>query len=91
MSASLLRVVLPDLDLPPPGDPALLTVLASLLAVLGLVGLVAAWAERRVSWLSVLTLIVAAALFVWLWDAERAFDPMSVPEAFIEMLARFIR
>ncbi|WP_299812821.1 hypothetical protein [uncultured Jannaschia sp.] len=91
LSGTLPRFVLPDPDLPPPGDPALVAVLASVLVVLGLVGVVSAWAERRFSWSGFASLLAGATLFIWLWEAERAFDPMSVPEAFIEVLARIVR
>lgn len=82
----------PSLDLPAPGDPVLVTVGASILAALGLMGLVTGWADRRVARLPLLSALVGAALLAWVWDADRdAFDAMTVPMAFVEMTARVVR
>ncbi|WP_339646134.1 hypothetical protein [Jannaschia helgolandensis] len=82
----------PDLGLPAPGDPAVLTVVATMVTGLALMGLVTAWVERRLSLTSLAAFILGCALFFWLWETDReGFRFLSVPEAFVEMVARVIR
>lgn len=83
---------IPDLGLPAPGDPAVLTVVATMVTGLALMGLVTAWVERRLSLISLVAVIFGFALFFWLWETDRdGFHFLSVPEAFVEMVARVIR
>lgn len=84
--------MLRDLDLPVPGDPAVLIVIAAVTSALGLLGLVAGWVEGRLSVASLLSALLGAALFLWMWEIDRAgFGPMSVPMAFVEIVARILR
>lgn len=83
---------LPDLGLPDPGDADVLTVVATVVTGLALMGLISAWVEKRLSILSLAALIFGCATFFWLWEVDReAFTFLSVPEAFIELLARVVR
>lgn len=83
---------IPDLDLPGPGDPAVLTVVATLVSGLAVMGLITAWVEKRFSPISMGVLILGAALFFWLWEVDReGFGLLSVPEAFVEIVARILR
>ncbi|SFJ09057.1 hypothetical protein [Jannaschia pohangensis] len=82
----------PDLGLPDPGDAAVLTVVATVVSGLGVTGLFSGWAERRFSVISLGSLILGLVLFFWIWEVNReAFDWLSVPEAFVEMVARVLR
>lgn len=82
----------PDLPLPTPGAPGLVTVAATILVALGLMGLVTGWSGRRLARLPLLVTLIGAGLFVWLWDADRdGFGPRSVPEAFAEVAAQVLR
>lgn len=83
---------IPDLDLPPPPDVALLTVVATVVTALGFMGLVTGWVEKRLSLISLASLLFGAVLFFWVWEAEREdFGWLAVPEAFIELVARALR
>ena len=85
-------VKLPHLPLPPPGDPDLVTVIGSVVLALGLMGLVTGWVDRRLAWLPLLSALIGAALLVWVWDADRgAFGVLTVPTAFVEIVARIVR
>ncbi|GIT90973.1 hypothetical protein JANAI62_14280 [Jannaschia pagri] len=82
----------PPLGLPAPGDPDVLIVIGTVVLAVGMMGFVSGWVERRVSWASVFALLLAAALFVWVWEPNREeFGWISIPEAFVEMVARVIR
>lgn len=82
----------PGPALPPPGAPALVTVAATILAALGLMGLVTGWAGGRLARLPLLAALVGAGLFLWLWDADReGFGPGSISEAFVDTAARVLR
>lgn len=82
----------PDLGLPPPPDVALLTAIATVVAALGFMGLMTGWVEKRLSLVSVASLVFGAVLFFWVWEAGREdFGWLSVPEAFIELVARVLR
>ena len=81
-----------DLEVPAPFDPALLTVLATLLWGFGVTGLVTGWVDRRTSLTSLVATATGALIFVWLWGADRdGFRPISVPHAFVEIVARILR
>lgn len=83
---------IPDLDLSEPSDPALLIVIATLVTALGVMGVMTGWVEKRLSFISVAATTFGAALFFWVWETDR--DEMgfiSVPEAFIELVARILR
>jgi hypothetical protein len=83
---------LPDLGLPPPGDPAVVTVVGAVLAAIGALGLVTGWVDRRVSWAGLFSLALGAAMLAWVWEADRpAWDALTVPRAFVEMVARVLR
>ncbi|TFL20087.1 hypothetical protein [Jannaschia formosa] len=82
---------IPDLGLPAPGDPDLLLVIATVLLGLGLTVTVSAWIERRRSWIGVFVTLLAVAMFLWVWEADReGFGWVRVPEAFVEMIARML-
>jgi hypothetical protein len=86
-----LSAAVPDLPLPVVPDPDLFIVIATVLLALGLTGVVSAASERRASVLSILAVLLSLALFVWIWEADReAFGWIAIPEAFIEMVARFV-
>lgn len=83
---------IPDLDLPTPPDAALLTVIATMVVALGFMGLVTGWVERRLSLISVVSLLFGAVLFFWIWEADReGYGWISIPESFIELVARVLR
>jgi len=80
---------IPDLDLPVPGDPDLMIVIATVLLALGLAVTLSTAIERRLSWTGMVVTLLAAAMFFWLWEIDREeFGWVSVPEAFVEMIAR---
>ena len=81
----------PDLDLPPPGDPAVVVVVATTLLAISLTAVVSAWVERRFSAIGLLVLLLAAALLFWVWEADRSTTWTVVPESFVEMVARILR
>lgn len=84
--------MIPELPLPPVPDPYLIVVLATCVLALGASAFLSGWAERRFSIIGFLVTLVGIALFVWIWDADRAaFGIATVPEAFIEIIARIIR
>lgn len=83
---------LPDLGLPGPPDPPLLIVIATLVSALGIMGLVTGWVEKRLSAMSLGATVLGIALFVWVWETDRdGFGWLSVPEAFVELVARVLR
>ncbi|WP_298435864.1 hypothetical protein [uncultured Jannaschia sp.] len=83
---------IPDLPLPHPGDLDVLIVIATVVTMLGIMGVVTAWVDRRVSAKSLLATLVGIALFFWVWEVDRdGFGLIRIPEAFIEMVARVIR
>ena len=83
---------LPDLDLPNPGDPDVLIVVATVLLAIGLMTFVAGWVDKRLSWSGVFSTFLALALLFWVWEADReGFGWISIPEAFVEMVARALR
>lgn len=72
------------------GDPQLVTVVATCLAGLGVTGFLNGWADHRFSWLGLIISIGAGVLFV----ALQMQDPITIstiPEAFVEIVARIIR
>ncbi|MGB3408930.1 MAG: hypothetical protein WBA67_15720 [Jannaschia sp.] len=88
--AALPRI--PDLNLPAPGDPDALIVVATIILAIGLMGLVSGWVDSRVSSVSVFAVFLAAALVFWVWDVDRdGFGWLTIPEAFVEMVARILR
>lgn len=83
---------LPDPDLPAPGDPAIVIVAGTVVLALGLMGWLTARVEGRRSLVSLGAVLVGAGLLLWVWDADReGFGWLSVPTAFVEMLARVVR
>ncbi|MEL7183103.1 MAG: hypothetical protein AAFY65_10055 [Pseudomonadota bacterium] len=83
---------LPDLGLPAPGDPSILIVIATSLLAMGLVAVLSAWVETRLSWAGLFATVLALALFVWVWEPDRAaFTFLTIPEAFVDLVARLIR
>ncbi|UWQ18570.1 hypothetical protein [Jannaschia sp. M317] len=83
---------IPPLGLPVPGDPEVLIVIATVLLALGLTALISGWVEKRLSWVAVFTIVLSAALFFWVWEGDRdGFGWISVPEAFVELVARVLR
>lgn len=86
------RPAIPDLALPDPGDADVLIVIATVVTLLGLMGLVTGWVEGRFSSISLGAALLGGALFFWLWEAERdAFTAIRIPEAFVEIVARTLR
>ena len=81
----------PDLDLPPVFDWAVVVVIATTLLAISATAVVSGWVERRTSWFSLFALAVAAALFFWVWEANRTVTWTAVPEAFVEIVARILR
>jgi len=82
----------PPLGLPDPGDAAVLTVVATVVTGLGITGLFSGWAERRFSVISFGSLLFGLVLFFWIWEVDRdGFGWLSVPNAFVEMVARVLR
>lgn len=82
----------PDLDLPAPGDPDLMIVIATVLLALGLTALISAWIDRRRSLIAMLVTLLALAMVFWVWEADRdGFGWIAIPEAFVEMVARVLR
>ncbi|SDY79403.1 hypothetical protein SAMN05444004_103154 [Jannaschia faecimaris] len=82
----------PDLDLPVPSDPDLLLAIATVVAALGLMGLMTGWVEKQLSHVSLLAALIGAALFFWVWETDReSFGWIALPEAFIELVARVLR
>ncbi|WP_371156665.1 hypothetical protein [Jannaschia sp. 2305UL9-9] len=82
----------PDVGIPAPGDPDVLIVISTVLFAVGTMGIVSAMVDKRVSWSGVFALLLAAALMFWAWEGQRDdFGWISIPEAFIEMLARVLR
>lgn len=83
---------IPDLDLPAPGDADVLVVVSTVLLAIGVMATVAAWVDKRVSWAGLFAMMLAAALMFWVWEADRDdFGWISIPEAFVEMVARVLR
>lgn len=83
---------IPDLGLPAPADPPLLIVIATLVTALGIMGVMTGWVEKRLSLVSLMAALFGAALFFWVWEADReAFGFIAIPEAFIELVARILR
>lgn len=82
----------PDLPLPTPGDPDLVTVIGAVVLALGTMGLVTGWVDRRLAIVPLFSALAGAGLLVWVWNADRdGFGPMAVPVAFVEVVARLIR
>lgn len=83
---------LPDLGLPQPSDADVLLVVATVLVAIGAMVLVSAWVEKRMSWTALLALVLGAAIFFWVWETDREGTGwISIPEAFVEMVARILR
>lgn len=83
--------ILSDLGMPPPNDPALTVVIATLVAGFGLAGFTNGWVERRTSKSGLFAILVGVFLFVWVWQNQTEFGLSLIPESFIELLARMIR
>lgn len=76
----------------PPGDPTLVTVAATVLSAFGTMGLAAAWVEGRLSKLALGNFLLGTVLFLWLaLSTSDGFDPVAIPEAFVELIARILR
>lgn len=83
---------LPDLALPPVFDRAVIVVIATTLLAIGMSAFVSGWAERRPSTSGSLAVALSAAMFLWVWEADREGVTLAVvPEAFVEVVARVIR
>ncbi|MCK0167881.1 hypothetical protein MWU52_10005 [Jannaschia sp. S6380] len=83
---------LPNLGLPPPGDPDVMVVVSVVLAAMGLTALLSARIDGRRSYASLFATGLAAALMAWVWESDReGFGWLTVPMAFVELLARVIR
>ena len=83
---------IPDLPLPEPVDPSVLLVVATVLFGLGLMGVVTAWVDRRFSLVSLLLLLLSFVIYVWVWDGDRdGVTLISVPHAFVDVIARILR
>lgn len=77
--------------LPPPGDPDIVVVIATIVGGLGLAALTNGWVERRLSKSGLFATLVGALLLFWVWTGQDAFGLEIIPESFIEVLARLIR
>jgi hypothetical protein len=77
--------------LPPPHDPDLMVVVATIVGGLGLAAATNGWVERRVSKSGVFATLVGVLLLFWVWSAQQKFGFEIIPEAFIEIIARIIR
>lgn len=77
--------------LPPPGDPELMVVIATVVGGLGIAALTNGWVERRLSKSGTFAMLVGVMMLVWVWSGQEQFGFVIIPESFIEVLARIIR
>ena len=71
-------------------DPDVVLVLAVFWGGLGLIGLLAGWADGRLSPVGFITTLSAIGLLVW-YHLEIGLTISAIPEAVIEIIARLIR
>lgn len=71
-------------------DPHTILVLATFFAGLGLISFLSGWAEGRFSKLGFVLTASAIGMFVWV-QMTVGIQAASIPEAFIEIIARLLR
>lgn len=83
---------IPDVDIPAPGDPDAMIVVSTVVFAVGMMGFVSGLVDKRISLAGIFALLLAAVLMLWVWENDReGFGWISIPEAFVEMVARIVR